>query len=221
MGKCIQCGVKIKDETNVCPLCQCVLEEGDDVQDTYPDVRLKTRKIMLAGRIYLFVAILTSAMLFIVNHEMYHGFWWSIIAVASIAYSYLVFRYAIVHDAGYKSKMIVLTIFGILTVILVDFVTGYHGWSVNYVIPSGIMFLDLGILLLMIINFRNWQSYLLFQLAMIVCSIVPLIFWRFGIVTRPRVSLIAFGVSVCLFLGTLIIGDRRARLELKRRFHVR
>ena len=41
------------------------------------------------------------------------------------------------------------------------------------------------------------------------------------IVTHPGLSELAFGISVFLFLGTLIIGDRRARLELKRRFHVR
>ena len=42
-----------------------------------------------------------------------------------------------------------------------------------------------------------------------------------GIVTAPILALLAFAFSAALFLGTLIIGDRRARTELRRRFHVR
>ena len=83
------------------------------------------------------------------------------------------------------------------------------------------MLLDAGIVLLMIINSRNWQSYLMFQLFGIVCSLIPLLLIALHIVTHPGLSELAFGISVFLFLGTLIIGDRRARLELKRRFHVR
>ena len=73
----------------------------------------------------------------------------------------------------------------------------------------------------MIVNRRNWQSYMMWQIFMILCSIVPVILIFTGIVTGRLFALIAFAFSLFLFLGTLIIGDRRARVELKRRFHVR
>jgi len=40
------------------------------------------------------------------------------------------------------------------------------------------------------------------------------------IVTRPLLSLIALVSSGVLFLGTVLLGDRRAKNELKRRFHI-
>ena len=40
------------------------------------------------------------------------------------------------------------------------------------------------------------------------------------IITDSMLSVIALNVSVILLLGTLIIGGRRARVELKRRFHI-
>ena len=43
---------------------------------------------------------------------------------------------------------------------------------------------------------------------------------QWGIVTAPILAVLAFAFSAALFLGTLIIGDRRARTELRRRFHV-
>lgn len=221
MSRCRQCKVEIKDETHFCPLCHCVLEQGENDKDTYPDVRFKTKRMMLAARIYLFVAIIISVILIATNHAFYHGTWWCAIVIAALAYIYLTLHFAILNDSGYRMKTVVLTIFGILTVILIDVVMGYRGWSVNYVIPGGILLIDLGILILMIVNSRNWQSYLLFQIAVILCSLIPLILWKFKVLTDPLLSQIAFGASVFLFLGTVIIGDRRARVELKRRFHVR
>lgn len=221
MSRCRQCKVEIKDETHVCPLCHCVLEQEGENHNTYPDVRPMVKRLMLAGRIYLFAFLVVSVVLLAINYETFHGMWWSGIVIASLAYLYLILRFAIIEDAGYRSKIIVLTICGVLFVVLIDFLTGYEGWSVNYVIPGGILLVDFGIVILMLVNMRNWQSYLLFQIAMILCSLIPLLFWRLAIITKPLLSWIAFGVSVFLFLGSYIIGDRRAKTELRRRFHVR
>ncbi len=83
------------------------------------------------------------------------------------------------------------------------------------------MLVDLFIVILMFVNRRNWQSYIMLELFMIVLSAVPLVLMWFHIVTETFIGGLAFAVSILLFAGTLIIGDRRARSELKRRFHVR
>ena len=124
-------------------------------------------------------------------------------------------------NAGYRSKFLTLTFLGVLYVILIDCVIGYHGWSVNFVLPGGLLLVDLFILVLMFVNRRNWQSYLMLEISNIFLSAVPLLLIWFGIVTETFISGFAFAVSVLLFLGTVIIGDRRARSELRRRFHVR
>ena len=118
-------------------------------------------------------------------------------------------------------KTILLTLIAILMVIAIDFVVGYRGWSVNYALPAGILLIDAGILLLMIINRRNWQSYLMWQILMILCSAIPLILGHLGIETVRILSILPMAASVFLFLGTVIIGDRRARIELYRRFHIK
>ena len=135
-------------------------------------------------------------------------------------YGYLVLRYAILGKSGYKGKIIVLTLIAILMVVAIDFVVGYRGWSVNYALPSAILLVDAGILILMCINRRNWQSYMMAQILAILLSLIPVGLRLGGIIKFPYLVWIAFGTSVFLFLGTLIIGDRRARTELKRRFHV-
>ena len=221
MIRCKQCNVEILDETERCPLCHSVLEKTVEVENMYPNVRTMTRRLALLSRIYLFVAILVEALLIYLNVLSDSEMFWSAIPGLAMLYGYLVLRYAILGKSGYKGKIIVLTLIAILMVVAIDFVVGYRGWSVNYALPSAILLVDAGILILMCINRRNWQSYMMWQIFMILCSVVPLVLYAVGIVTAPILALLAFAFSAALFLGTLIIGDRRARTELRRRFHVR
>lgn len=220
MSRCRQCKIEILDETERCPLCNSVLEPTIEVENMYPNVRTMTRKLMLISRIYLFCMILAEALLVYLNIVMESQIWWCAITGFGMLYGYLLIRFAILGKSGYMSKMIVLIINAILMVVAIDFVLGYQGWSINYALPAGIILMDAGIGVLMIINRRNWQSYMMMQLLMIVCSILSLALYLMGILTAQLLVLIALAASVFLFLGTLIIGDRRARVELKRRFHI-
>lgn len=221
MSKCLQCKVEILDDTNRCPLCNSVLEQTVEMENMYPDVRVKSRKLTVISRVYLFGAILLETLLLCVNAAMPGTAWWSLIAGLALLYGYMLLRYAILGTAGYASKIIVLTLIAVLMAVAADFAIGYRGWSVNYVLPAGILFLDAGILILMFVNRRNWQSYILMQIGTLLAGAVALALSAAGIVTRPGLATVAFAVSAFLFLGTMIIGGRRARTELKRRFHIR
>lgn len=221
MSRCRQCNIEVLDETERCPLCKSVLEHTIEVENMYPNVRMMTRKLNLISRIYLFCAIIAEVILVYINWVVESKIWWSAITGLSFLYVYMLLRYAILGKSGYRSKIFMSTLIAVLMVIAIDFVVGYRGWSVNYALPAGILLVDVGILFMVFINRRNWQSYIMWQLFMILCSLVPLILWLQGIITHPFAGWMAFAYSVLQFLGMLIIGDRRARVELKRRFHIR
>ena len=220
MSRCKQCNVEILDETERCPLCHSVLEKTVEVENMYPNVRTMTRRLALLSRIYLFVAILVEALLIYLNVLSDSEMFWSAIPGLAMLYGYLVLRYAILGKSGYKGKIIVLTLIAILMVVAIDFVVGYRGWSVNYALPSAILLVDAGILILMCINRRNWQSYMMMQLFLVLMSVIAMILVAVKIIWFPYLAMGAMGASLFLFLGTLIIGDKRARTELKRRFHI-
>ena len=213
--------MEISDETERCPLCGSVLEYTGEVENMYPDVRVHTRKMTMISKIYLFCALLVEVLLIYINVVTESQIAWSAITGLGFFYGYMLIRFAILGKTGYRAKITVLTLMAILIVIAIDFLVGYRGWSVNYALPSAIILVDAGILILMCVNRRNWQSYIMWQIFMILCSFVPIILYLTGIIYVPYLALAALGTSVFLFLGTLIIGDRRARVELKRRFHIR
>lgn len=220
MSKCRQCNVEILDETQRCPLCGSVLEQTGDTENMYPDIKIKSKRILFLSRIYLFLAVVTEIILVnvcILTKVQSIVF---IIAGLIMLYGYIVLRYAIIGTSGYRAKTLVLTMLAVLMLITIDFLHGYNGWSVNYVFPAGIILVDVGILVVMAVNYKNWQSYMMQQIFMIICSVVALILCKVGVITSPIVSIIAMNVSLIIFLGTLILGGRRARVELKRRFHI-
>lgn len=220
MSRCRNCNVEILDETISCPLCHSVLEQTEDLENMYPDARHKKQKLMFVCRLYLFCAILVEFILIGICKYFDFKVRWDILSGIGMFYIWLVLRFAIIGKSGYRAKTIVLTIFAILAAVAIDFSIGYHGWAVDYVISSGILAVDVSIIVLMICNHRNWQSYIMWQLFMILLSIIPIVLFISGIEKMFITAVLPAFVSVFLFLGTMIIGGHRAVVELKRRFHI-
>ncbi len=225
MRRCKKCNVEILDEAVICPLCKSVLEQEkqlppEDIAVGYPNVKSNVKKLNFVVRLYSFLAIVTEVALIIINYLNYHGIWWSAITGVSILYFYITLKYSIQQNNGYRSVIWVQVIGAVLLVIAVDNIVGYRGWSVNYVMPGAVLLLDMTIVILMLVNMTNWQSYLLMQICTVLVSGACLVMWKMDVITSPVLSVIAAAVSACLLLATVIFGDRKAKNELKRRFHV-
>lgn len=219
MSRCSHCGVEILDDTEHCPLCHNVLENTGRGRMTYPNVLHKIKKINFLFRLFLFLAIILAVTVVAANFVYHPETWWSVIFIAAEVYG-IIMLYLFTKDTGYRIRIIV-GIFGFLLFdILADRITGYAGWSVNYMFPTAILLANLAVLLLMLINRRNWQSYLLFQLGVVLFGLAGVLFVFLGWITSPVLSEIACSISILVFLGMVILGGRTARSELKRRFHI-
>ena len=213
------------DPTNVCPLCKCITErddaEGEEFKPTYPlrpDKEIK--KIQLALSIYTLAAIIAEAILVIIDFHVGDRIGWSIMTGACMVYAYITLKFSIQKHNGYQFKILMQTLLGVAVVGLIDFLTGFSGWSVNYVLPAAFILIDATVIVLMIVNSRNWQSYIPMQLLIIVLCIIPYILHHFGISSDSIMCLIALCVAIFVFIGSVIMGGRRAMDELYRRFHV-
>ena len=221
MSKCKYCGVEILDDAVKCPLCSGVLDGKKEEGHTYPDVvsGVSARRPFYIGSLVLPLLVIASVCIAL-NVWLTPTLRWGEIMTCSLAYL-LWLGYIILKDnAGYRIRILSGVAGAVLLIILIDTFLGFSGWSVSYVLPAAIILLDLALAILMLINRRNWQSYLILQVAMVLVGIVPLVLIRIGIVTQPLVSDIAFLVTVFMFLGSMILGGRTARIEMKRRFHI-
>ncbi len=218
---CRQCGVDVRDSSRICPLCRCVLDSDEGALDKYPDIGAKQYSFKLATRIYLFAAIVLESVLVYLNYRYFSGTFWSVVPGVVLAYIYLTLAYTISNTrAGYRMKILVGAASAVILMLVADRALGGLGWSVSYALPIVLLAVDAALLILMVCNRKSWQSYIIFELEMVLISFVPAALGRAGYVHAPWLSYLAFAASAFLFLGTFIIGGKRARVELKRRFHI-
>lgn len=222
MSKCLKCNINILDKTDSCPLCHQVLEKGKEQEflQLYPDARVTTRKFRLFENIVLFLSIVVEVIALYVDYIMTKQFDWSFVLGLILIYANVLLRLAIVGKSGYISKTVNMMILAIALLFGIDYLTGYKAWAVTYAYPMGIILMDIAIIVLMIVNKRNWQSYMMLQIFTMILSGVGIALLLWDMIVYPYIIVLAAAASLFLFLGTLIIGDRRARNELIRRFHI-
>lgn len=221
MNRCSQCGVDILDDAKVCPLCHCTLKIEKEQKSRYPSIHIRQRKLAVALRIYLAAAIVVEAVVIYLNIRMKSEILWSVIVGAALFIAYYVMRMVISNRGGYRARTYSVTLYSCMYVILIDACLGYTGWSVNYVLPSCVVLLNIAVISLIFINRENWQSYIVTQISLVGCSLALLILKLCHIVTAPYVVESVLAITIATLMVMIIVGDRKARQELKRRFHVR
>ena len=195
MNKCKKCNVVILDDTDRCPLCKHVLEsDGIPGESRYPDAIATARKFRFVENLVLFISIVAECLLIAINFQVDREVAWSLVIGIILLYGNVVLRMAILGKSGYLAKTVCLVLLAIVMLLGIDYLTGYRRWSLDYVFPGGIIAIDLALL--------------------------PVVLLQMRIIHFPYLAWGSLGVSVFLFLGTLILGDQRARTELKRRFHI-
>ena len=220
MSRCHHCQIYVSDRTEICPLCRGVLEIGGETAIAYPDIPQQRKKLVLIRGILLFASLIAAAICLFIDLHTKNRLDWSLIATGGILVGLRVFFVMTNPVSGYRRRVLETLFAAVIYVMLIDYVTGFYGWSVNFVLPGAMFVLNFGLLLLMLINRRNWQSYMVYQILSIVIGLVPILLVYRGIVTVPLLSELAFASSVLLFLGTLIFGGRAALAELGRRFYI-
>ncbi|SHJ44184.1 DUF6320 domain-containing protein [Parasporobacterium paucivorans] len=224
MNRCRKCNVEVLDNSLICPLCSSVLEHGasqeEDREQAYPDIRSKVRKFNVLYRIYYFMAIIGIVAMAVINYITFSGIFWSVISAGAVVYSLITLKTVIQNNTKHTITIFIQTVACILLVLIIDFAIGYSGWALSFAIPFIVLLLNLAIIVLMIVNRANWPGYILLQIFSLVTSLILLILALTKVSDQLFFSLIAFAASVALFTGTLIIGDKPAKTEIKRRFRV-
>lgn len=195
--------------------------DGSSTGNIYPDIRNKTRMLKRLINIASYFGIVLEIFLAVINYYNYYGIKWSVITGGAIFYIILTLQYTVNKRNGHIIKIFVQMLGAMLLVVVIDFALGFSGWSYNIGIPLIILLLDVIILVCMVINFENWQSYLLIQIFTLAASIIHMAFYMAGVIVNgPVLPWVTFGVSAVIFTSCLVIGGKKAENELKRRFYI-
>lgn len=188
----------------------------------YPATGGDKNKIKKAVRFFYLSLAVISVLAGVVNLATYRQipFKWAFLTWGAAAYVAMTLRFSVLRYAS-MSGILVRQCLGIQAILLlIDTMTGLHGWSVDYAIPCVVLFEVAAILLMMLVNRMNWQCYFMYQIAITFLSFVPLVFLKIGWTKHPMLTVLSVAVSVWALVLTVLLGDRSVKRELRRRFHV-
>ncbi len=221
MNQCKKCRVMIRDASEVCPLCHNVLTlQGEEQEQSYPSVygKIQWRKRLFSLLVY-FLVILGVA-LCVINYYVNGGFGWSYLTSITILYLLYTIFYGFYRKTNHIRKIFVHGAATMIYLGVLDAFTGGKGWSVNYGLPGLLLVLDGVLVVCMLVNFRNWQNYLLVQLFALLAGVVLLILYLCGVAGNAVLVWCNLGASAMIFSFCLSMGNRKAKQELKKRFYV-
>lgn len=221
MNRCKRCKVDVMDDVDVCPLCDTVLTKGEEEPETtYPNIRNKTKFLKRMVTIACYFLVVLEIVFCIINYYTFEESRWSLITGVCIAYTIFTLYYSFNRRNGHIRKIFVQIAGAIVLLLALDIVTGAQGWSVQYGLPCTILLLNCILVACMLVNFDNWQSYLLVQLFSVIVSLVLLILYFCNVTKSPILPWTSFGTSAVIFSFCLSIGHRKAKNELRRRFFI-
>lgn len=213
--------MRVVDNTNLCPLCHSVLTDfdGNQSENMYPVSDLTVRGYNILTRILIFASIVGGITSVIMNYITYNGIMWSVLTVAAILYFWAVIIHSFKHHANIAAKILVQAVCASIMLVIIDFVIGYDGWSVNYVVPNLFSLANLAVLIIIIVNHLDWHNYVMYQIGIALLGFIPIVLFFFGVIDKPLIAIISFIISFLSLLGTYIFGEKTVKSELKRRFH--
>ena len=221
MNQCKRCQILVRDAVEVCPLCHNVLTiQGEEQENVYPSIygKIQWRKRVLTLLVYFLIVL--GITLCVVNYYLNDKFSWSYLTSTTIIYLLYTIFYGFYRKTNHIRKIFVHAAATMIFLGVLDVFTGGQGWSVIYGLPSLLLVLDGVLVVCMLVNFRNWQNYLLVQLFTLLAGGVLLVLYLCGVAGNAILVWCNFGASAMIFSFCLSMGNRKAKQELKKRFYI-
>lgn len=219
MRICKKCGVKVRGTETVCPLCQHKLS-GEPGEKVYPVIPTVYRQHELFFKCLILISVAAGVVCAAVNLLVPGNGCWSVFVALGILCFWISLAYA-VRKRDNIPKNITVQVF-LVSVLSFgwDWLTGWRGWSLDFVIPIACGAAMLSLFIIAKVMKLPPEDYIIYFMVDILFGVVPLVFYLTGLIRVAVPSVVCISLSF-LSLSALIIFEGKEMLrELARRFHV-
>lgn len=217
MRICKKCNLRIKTDSDICPLCQNKLI-GKKEENVFPLVPNIYKKYFTFFKILLFISFIISLLCITVD-LMINKYHFSLFVILGFICLFIILKTAFNNkESIFKSILSQLIILSCLS-ILWDYFTGFHHWSIIYVIPILCIICSINLAILSIVLKDYLEQEIFYFICAILIGIIPLLFIAIDIPNKiPSVISVLFNL-IC-FITLLIFKFKDVKEELKRRMHI-
>jgi len=222
MPKCASCKIEITGDRHQCPLCGRVVgDTSNEVFEVYPTVPVKARYNFIS-KISTFVMILALIVINIINYLFIpHLDLYVPLSLGAVC-AWLIINIGFQKRKNIPKNIMYEAIISMILCIIWDSITGWIGWSIDYVLPVTSAALVVFYFVMGIVD-RNRRSayvgYLVISETGIIISSVLLFTDTLSGVSR-YVSGISVGVGAALLIAQMIFRGKSFFSELYRWLHI-
>jgi len=220
MKKCYKCNININSKSSVCPLCKGIIETSENDECVFPIIPSVYKKHKLILKILLFLSILGSFVCLLINYLISKEISWSLFVIAGIISFWITLIVGFKQRNNLMSLLFLEVIFVLILSILWDYFTGWHFWSITYVLPF-LCISYISVLFFLRIFLKNiFRDYVIYIYINSLIGITPLYFiLKDGLSVRwPSITCIIFSILSILILA--IFNHKQMKNELERRLHI-
>ncbi|MGI6877245.1 DUF6320 domain-containing protein [Microbacterium sp. gxy059] len=220
MRRCPDCAVGIEGSWSRCPLCGSAAA-GDPSPDPLPAVPLSfSRRRVL--RILFLVSLAVIAASFLAQLLLQPSET-ALVALRSVWLGvtalWLVVLMAVRKRRNAAKGNLYLVVLVGLVCVYGDYLTGWHGWALDYAVPIACATSIIATLIVVRVLRIDVGDHIVYSLLTALLAVVPLLFALLGWVTDPLPSVL------CAALGLVALGVQLARIrdvrhELAKRLHL-
>ena len=221
MKYCEQCKLTVTGQRSRCPLCQSVLrDEGEPYEEVFPVIPTVYNRFQFFFKLLIFASAVLGIVSVVINLLLPQSGVWSLFVLGGIGCLWVFLFIAVRKRNNIPINILWQVAVAILFCLLWDLFTGWHGWSVDYVVPS-ICVAAMAALAVTAKVFRLVVGDFLFYLLIsVLFGILPVISILLGWVQVLYPSLICVGCSLVSLAAVLIFQGENMKREWRRRMHL-
>lgn len=219
MKKCYKCNVLANSSVPKCPLCNSNIEDDGIDESVFPiiPIRIKHRLIF---QLLLFLSVLGCVICTIINYLVNKEIGWAWFVIAGIISFWVTFIIG-VKKRNHLMRLLFSEIMLILVAsILWDYFTGWHFWSVTYVLPFLSIAYITTLFFLRIFLKNIFKDYIIYIYINSLVGLIPLYFIFRNLLSIKWPSIVCVIFSICSIFALAIFNHRQMVNELERRLHI-
>ena len=205
MQYCPKCKVNIRGKKKCCPLCQGTLRENeDDPQAPFPTLKKKKISNITLFKLFTFIFIASEIIFATVNIQTSGTYSFIGVVMLGILAGYL----TIVATLYLRNNMIKVITFEVVVAIIIDIYidlkTGFHGWSVEWMVPGTLIALAIATIIIAKVVRLRLDEYIMYLVFDLVMALSQIFFIKTGMNNFTWPAVISIMVYLILISGLII-----------------
>jgi hypothetical protein len=205
MQYCPKCKVNIRGRKSCCPLCQGQLREIEGSENApFPVIKKKKITNVTLFKIVTFIFIAAEIVFGTINIQT--GGNYSFIGVTMLGI--LAGWITIITTLYLRNNLIKVITFEVVAAIIIDIYidlkTGFHGWSLMWMVPGTLIGLAIATILIAKIVKLRLDEYILYLVVDLIMALTQIIFIRNGMNKFTWPAVVSIMVFLILISGLVI-----------------